>query len=139
VIRNVSIHVSNEQPLLCDLFDLPTSADAGLLCTNVRSTDGRRPVFIDASASTFFFPYHVIRFIEIPEGALAGYRSGGRHDDSINVAGAGPAGSVDGDDERASGDSLLPIAVGASGEADGEGLDDDLEIDEDFLQRIRDI
>ena len=47
VIRNVCIHVENEQPLLCDLYDLPTQADAGLVCTNVRMLDGKRPVFID--------------------------------------------------------------------------------------------
>ena len=78
VIRNVCIHLSNEQPLLVDLFDLPTAADAGLLCTNVRSLDGKRPIFIDSITGVFFFPYHVIRFLEIPEGAVdLGRTSGG--------------------------------------------------------------
>ena len=72
MIRNVCIHVNNEQPLLADLFDLPVSTDAGLLCTNVRTLDGKRPVFIDTIEATFFFPYHVVRFIEIPVGALDG-------------------------------------------------------------------
>ena len=44
MIRNVVIHMANEQPLLADLFDLPSPADAGLVCTNVRQIDGKKPV-----------------------------------------------------------------------------------------------
>ncbi|HEY4754165.1 MAG TPA: hypothetical protein VIH37_12830, partial [Candidatus Limnocylindrales bacterium] len=79
MIRNVVVHISNEQPLLADLFDLPASTDAGLLCTNLRSMDGKRPVFVDTIESTFFFPYHVIRFLEVPTGALERHAAqGGR-------------------------------------------------------------
>ena len=140
MIRNVCIHVENEQPLLADLYDLPTSADAGLLCTNVRTIDGKRPVFIDQAGSTFFFPYHVVRFLEIPERAMAGRRvtNARRAPDARAAGGAEPV-----DDEPLDGDdgeddaSLLPIAVGAPEEPDAEDLE--LEIDEGFLQRIRDI
>ncbi len=134
MIRSVRIHVNNEQPLLADLFDLPTASDAGLLCTNVRTTDGKQPVFIDRTEATFFFPYHVIRFIEIPVGA---------------VEGRGPspvAGEDDGDPDDAAqvpiellpDDQRLPVPV-AAGSGDGADDDSELEIDEEFLQRIRDI
>jgi hypothetical protein len=141
VIKNVCIHVENEQPLLVDLYDLPTSADAGLLCTNVRTMDGKRPVFIDDARSTFFFPYHVVRFLEIPERQMAGRR--------VTSARRAPEGRpadeplpedarLDGDDGTDAEDgSLLPVAVGAPEEPDPEDLE--LEIDEGFLQRIRDI
>ena len=88
VIRNVCIHVNNEQPLLCDLYEMPSADDAGLVCTNVRSLDGKRPVFIDQIGSTFFFPYHVVRFLEIPEASMAAYRASGAR---VPAAGAGPA------------------------------------------------
>ncbi|MFL5774961.1 MAG: hypothetical protein ACJ76W_01675, partial [Chloroflexota bacterium] len=65
MIRNVVVHLSNEQPLLADLFDLPKAGDQGLLCTNLRMMDGRKPIFIDRVESTFFFPYLHIRFLEI--------------------------------------------------------------------------
>ena len=79
MIRNVVIHVSNEQPLLADLYGLPTPADAGLLCTNVRMMDGKRPIFIDHTSSTFFFPYQHLRFLEIPAGEMAAaHRRAGR-------------------------------------------------------------
>jgi hypothetical protein len=134
VIRNACIHVQNEQPLIADLFEVPTSADAGMLCTNLRTMDGKRPVFIDSIEATFFFPYHVIRFIEIPEGALerhdpAPAREGGadaRQEAPAEVGGALP------EEQR------LPVPVAAAG-GDEPGDDLELEIDEEFLQRIRDI
>ena len=129
MIRNVCIHLSNEQPLLVDMFDLPTAADAGLLCTNVRSLDGKRPIFIDSITGVFFFPYHVIRFLEIPEGAVdLGRTSGGQ---------AAPGYARGAGEEP---DSRLAIAVGGpAGEDLDEDPDGEIEIDEGFLQRIRDI
>jgi hypothetical protein len=129
VIRNICIHLANEQPLLADMFDLPSASDAGLLCTNVRSLDGKRPVFIDSMTATFFFPYHIVRFLEIPEGAVDPRRfddaQGGQGDaaDGSWAAGLDPQ-------------NRLPVVVGSAGDED-VGLE--LEIDEEFLQRIRDI
>ena len=132
MIRNVSIHVSGEQPLLCDLYDLPNATDAGLVCTNVRGTDGKRPVFIDASASTFFFPFHVIRFVEIPQGAAAGHQPGGQRDTQARDGGN----VVDAEGDPG---SLIPVALGTPEPAPADDPDAELEIDEDILQRIRDI
>jgi hypothetical protein len=105
MIRNVVVHLLNEQPVVVDLFEMPTPSDAGLVCTNMRTLDGKPPVFVDHSASTFLFPYTGIRFIEIPSGSEGA-----------------PGAQSPGDEES------LPEPV-----AD----DEDLEIDEDFLRRIR--
>ena len=153
VIRNVCIHANGEQPLLCDLYEMPSADDAGLVCTNVRSLDGKRPVFIDQIGSTFFFPYHVVRFLEIPEASMAAYRASGARFPAVGVATAGGSGSYDdeaeGDaDHVANGadgrdgygdESMLAIAVGAPAGSGEDDPDLDLEIDEDFLQRVRDI
>jgi hypothetical protein len=88
------VHMLNDQPLVVDLLEDPKPGDISLLCTNVRTLDGKRPVFVDHVDSTFVFPYVSVRFVEIPSGA----------------------------------------ARGPEGEAEPE----DLEIDEDFLRRIRD-
>jgi hypothetical protein len=105
-IRNAVIHLNNEQPLLADLFDVPAPGDLGLLCTNLRTMNGKRPVFADHMASTFFFPYQHIRFLEIqppPDAA-----------------------------------PMLDAPAGQPAVASDE-LEADLEIDEDFLKRIRDV
>jgi len=64
VIRNAVIHMFNEQPLLADLFEMPKALDQGLLCTNLRTLDGKRPVFVDKIENVFYFPYLHIRFLE---------------------------------------------------------------------------
>ncbi len=106
MIRNAVVHLLNEQPVVADLFEEPKAGDAGLVCTNLRTLDGRRPVFIDATESTFFFPYHGIRFVELPRGS-----EGGPERVRVNPN-AEPAPAPPPDEE-------------------------DLEIDEDFLRRIR--
>ncbi|MHB8893232.1 MAG: hypothetical protein ACYC65_14450 [Candidatus Limnocylindrales bacterium] len=133
MIPNVRIHVSNEQPLLADLYDLPSASDAGLVCTNVRAVDGKRPIFIDSSAATFFFPYHVIRFLEIPEGSLGSVRTRGGAADPADAA------RSDGASQTEPGNRYPVIVALPAGEGDDGDLDIELEIDEDFLQRIRDV
>lgn len=100
----------SEQPLLADLFELPTPSDVTLQCTNLRTLDGRRPVFVDRSESVFLFPYLHIRFVEIPPT------------------------SVDGGDEHGG-----VVGAVAESEPNGhdDDLDLDLDIDEDFLRRVR--
>jgi len=136
VIRNAVIHSANEQPLLADLFALPTPSDVGLVCTNLRMMDGKRPIFIDSSAATFFFPYLVIRFLEIPPGALERHvTETGDMPAAMSATsaalGESPGSAPGGDGER------LPVVVGAPAEAPDDELD--LDIDEGFLQRVRDI
>ena len=114
MIRNAVLHIMNEQPMLADLFEAPSPGDVGLRCTNLRTLNLKRPVFVDNSASIFFFPYRNIRFVEIPPGAISGSDPG-------SALELGRAGS---DDDRAS----LPDEV-----------EPDLEIDEDFLRRIREV
>jgi hypothetical protein len=66
VIRDAVIHLINEQPLVADLPAAPLPGDVTLVCTNVRTLNRKRPIFVDHSASTFVFPYLQIRFVEIP-------------------------------------------------------------------------
>ena len=109
MIRNVVLHLQNEQPLLVDLFETPKSEDQGLVCTNLRMMDGKRPIFIDRIESVFFFPYLHIRFLEIPpaSGGLAEVEA--------------------------------PSEEAAPASAEAPEPEEDLELDEDFLRRIREV
>jgi hypothetical protein len=100
VIRAI-LHLVSDQPLSVDLLEQPTPSDIAVVCTNVRTVDGKRPVFIDFSNSTFVFPMTMVRFLEILKPADENER-------------AAPVGAAVGGDEA-----------------------DDLEIDEDFLRRVR--
>jgi hypothetical protein len=70
VIRNVVLHLHGEQPMKADIEALPTAADAGLLCTNLRTLEGRKPLSTEFLDSVFLVPYHMIRFLEIPRGSI---------------------------------------------------------------------
>jgi hypothetical protein len=104
----------NEQPMLADLFEAPSPGDVGLRCTNLRTLNGKRPIFVDDMASIFFFPYLHIRFVEIPPGAVTG------------------------SDQSMAMDLAEAAAVNRTPPPEPEP-EPDLEIDEDFLRRIREV
>ena len=127
MLRNAVLHISNEQPLLADLFELPNPTDVAVRLTNLRSLDGKRPVFVDDSKSVFMFPYHRVSFIEITQASMAA---------------AGVGGAVDGGgavDHARTTAIQVGAGVHASLPAETPAEDDELEIDEDFLRRIREV
>jgi hypothetical protein len=107
VIRNAVIHLLNEQPVLADLYEMPKALDQGVLCTNLRTMDGKRPVFIDHSDGVFFFPYLHVRFLEIPP--------------------------------KSTGLPEIEPPTEAGSKEKAEESESDLELDEDFLRRIREV
>lgn len=113
MIRNAVIHMVGDQPLVADLFELPAAGDQGLLCTNLRTLTGKRPVFADHIESVFFFPYSHIRFVEIPPGTQ---------------------GAADG----ATGDAAATDRA-TDVEPEPAEPESELELDEDFLRRIREV
>jgi hypothetical protein len=70
MIRDVILHLHGEQPMKADIESLPTAADAGLLCTNLRTLEGRKPLSTEYLDSVFLLPYNIIRFIEIPRESI---------------------------------------------------------------------
>ncbi len=70
MIRNVILHLHGEQPMKADIESLPTAADGGLLCTNLRTLEGRKPLSTEYLDSVFLLPYNIIRFLEIPRAAI---------------------------------------------------------------------
>ena len=69
------LHLMNDQPLAVDLLEEPKPSDQSIVCTNVKTIDGKRPVFIDFSNSMFVFPVTMLRFLEIPREADEADRS----------------------------------------------------------------
>ena len=113
MINNACIHINGEQPVVADLFDMPASNDQGLRCTNLRTLDGKRPVFVDDQYSVFFFTSSTSassrsRRRRSPRTATSPCRSARAFAGVANPAAALPP-------------------------------EEDLEIDEDFLRRIREV
>ena len=106
MIRSAVVHLMSEQPVVVDIVETPSPGDLALICRNVRTLDGRRPVFIDRSDATFVFPYASIRFVEMPKSSMGG---------------------GDADDPGAEPEPVEPAEP------------EDLEIDEDFLRKIREV
>jgi hypothetical protein len=118
VLKNAVLHLHNEQPLLADLFELPSAADVAVRLTNLRTLDGKRPVSVNDMHAVFVFPYHRISFIEVPPPALVG----------TDLEALMPV--------AASVTSAVVSAANAVSNGDDDG---ELEIDEDFLRRIREV
>jgi hypothetical protein len=70
MLRDVVIHLHNEQPILADLIEEPTAGDSCLICTNLRTTNGTTPVFVERGDSTFVFPLAHVRFVEIRRASV---------------------------------------------------------------------
>ena len=71
VIKSAIIHLANELPIMVDLLEPPSPTAQSVRCTNVRTVDGKRPSFVQDAKSTFVFPWHQIRLIEVPASPTA--------------------------------------------------------------------
>lgn len=75
MIKGVVVHLSNELPIVVDMFEAPEAHAQSVRCTNVRTVDGKRPTFVHDPKATFVFPWHQIRLIELPPAATAAQAS----------------------------------------------------------------
>lgn len=121
MIRNAVLHLVGEQPLLADLPAQPSPGDVALICTNLRTVDGKRPFFVDDSASLFVFPLTQLRFVEVPSASRTGARA---------PVPATPRASV-----PPEGSSLPAVMPPEAPPPETE----DLELDEDLLRRVREL
>jgi hypothetical protein len=83
--------------------------------------NGKRPIFIDDSASYFSFSLTVVRFVEVPAASV---RAAGGVNPEMGLV---PVGDADDGASRGSPDVIA-----------GRPPESELEIDEDFLKRVRD-
>ena len=134
MIRNVILHLVGELPMKADIESLPTAADAGLLCTNLRTLEGRKPISTEYLDSVFLLPYTVIRFIEIPRDSI--HAAGLDHDLPAGPAELPAEASAvpDGSHVLVTPPPRSPSAAGQPGE--DEALEHS-EPDAELLRRIR--
>ena len=95
-----------------DLFEFPEGDTVLLRCTNLRTMNGTRPIFVDDLNSIIFFPMLHIRFIEVLPNSLT----------EANL-------------ELGPGEIAIPVPAPLPVAA--EPVEEDIEIDEDFLRKVR--
>lgn len=158
MLRDVVVHILNEQPILADLIQDPAPSDVALICTNMRTMNGKKPVFIDAIDSTFLLPLAHIRFIEIHKASTEAHATERDAENAGKARGLLAAGArADAEEEDLGGDALARLGwlageggAGAAGEVSAAEAKAEVEaaaptpapvnpddIDPDLLRRIR--
>jgi hypothetical protein len=125
MLRDVIVHMRNEQPLLADLLFESAPTDMLLICRNLRTTNGEKPDFIDSTDSVFAIPLGHVRFVEIPEAAIKTLQA--------ERAAWAEAGKPGGEPDGTLLDRLAWLDVGTKREAGAAE-----ELDGDLLRRVRD-
>jgi len=59
------VHISNQEPIICDIDEMPKPQDTLLTMNNPRKKDGRDLDFIDAKVTTVVWPWAGIMYVEI--------------------------------------------------------------------------
>ena len=68
-MATVLIHISNEDPVLGEVDNLPSPTDFSIAIKNPRRRDGKDLPYLEANVSTVIWPMTRINFIElIPSG-----------------------------------------------------------------------
>jgi hypothetical protein len=136
MLRDVVVHILNEQPLRADLVFEPASTDNVLICRNLRTMNGKKPLMTDRVDSMFMLPLAQVRFVEISQKSIDAHEAEVAESRSAESDGPGYTGSTPLERLAWLTDGRPPAEPPARESAspeEREGLDDDL------LRRIRDV
>lgn len=59
------IHLSNEEPILAEVEQLPQPIDVAIYCQNPRRRDGKDVHYVLPEVHTIIVPWHRINFVEV--------------------------------------------------------------------------
>ena len=128
--------------MVADLVSAPMPSDVALICQNLRTLNGKKPIFVDRADSTFVLPLAAIRFLEIHRESVEAHEAEMATERAGEIAVAAetefasgalarldwqPGAVPDRFDEPA----VVGLVDGPSGGADSD------ELDHDLLRRIR--
>ena len=66
---NILLHIQNEDPVLCEVENLPSPCDTLIMVKNPRRRDGKDLHYLEANVSVVMWPLSRINFIEVmPSG-----------------------------------------------------------------------
>jgi hypothetical protein len=66
---SIILHLTNEDPVVGELEELPAPADQIIIVNNPRLKDGKDLHYLEAEVTTMIIPWHRITFIELMPSA----------------------------------------------------------------------
>jgi hypothetical protein len=64
----VIVHITNAEPMLAEIDDIPGPTDTILKLSNPRQRDGKDLIFLEHNVVTVFWPWSEISFLELLPG-----------------------------------------------------------------------
>ncbi|HSM58753.1 MAG: hypothetical protein ACOC9X_01065 [bacterium] len=65
------VHVANEEPIVCELEELPKAGDQLVTLTNPRRRDGKDLHYLEEDVNKVVIPWHRISFVQVlPSGEV---------------------------------------------------------------------
>ena len=64
-MNTILIHILNEDPVLCEVENLPSPGDFTIMAKNPRRRDGKDLHYLEANVSTVIWPLGRVNFIEV--------------------------------------------------------------------------
>lgn len=59
------IHITNEDPILCEVEQMPDPAERFVIVDNPRRRDGKDIHYLDDDVVTMLIPWHRINFVQV--------------------------------------------------------------------------
>lgn len=68
-MNTIILHINNEDPIVCEVDELPDDANKVLMVHNPRKRDGKDLHYLDENVTTMIVPWHRVNFIQVyPSG-----------------------------------------------------------------------
>ena len=64
-MQTIIVHINNEEPVECEVEELPTGQEIMLLIHNPRLRDGKDLHYLDESVTSMLVPVHRVNFIQV--------------------------------------------------------------------------
>ncbi|MRS04041.1 hypothetical protein EG832_12600 [bacterium] len=68
-MQQIIVHMLNEDPVVCEVDELPKKNDTILLVHNPRRRDGKDLNYLEVNVNTVIYPLARISFIEVMPGS----------------------------------------------------------------------
>lgn len=59
------VHINNEEPILCEVEQLPDPTDQVVIVSNPRRRDGKELHYLEDDVATIIIPWHRINFVQV--------------------------------------------------------------------------